>query len=265
MRSFKNYLKGKWDLFLEKIFVNIFSDDDRDPFEDMLVEQGAWKPWFFLFLIFPLVYYSETRPFIGLWFLGGSFLIWLRIKITAYVEKDLHIFGRELLCALKSGDLTSELFILWPFDLLITLLLLLFGKYRNSFSEDYRRLRFKAYRSGGKYWGMHLDTAIEWSEGDVITAAHESDEVVAAVKKKSFLMVVYGSMVSFLITPFNYLRGNTINNGALKYQVTQPVVPLPNGQPILAAVFTEIARMLKRSFAIIALIIILIIVFPLNL
>ena len=187
----------------------------NDPFIEEKDRDTSFKFLFFLFQIL-LLCSGITRLYVlFFWFLGFCEVI-LRAYLTSKKATEggrKLVFIHEIGCAWESGDFTLNVIIFWPVDFLIVLIQSLLHA-EISFSASYKSAKFSAYNSGrGRYYGMHTETACEWSEADVKAAQEGAIKVYKkvefagqAVKKQSKFALIYTSIIGFLTVPLAQLR-----------------------------------------------------------
>ena len=228
--------------------------ENRDPIEEIGQESISIK--IILSFIFIPILLSPLYIYILSFFFMGIITISLRIYGTVRQE-DKSIIGRELVCAWKSGQLLDDLIFFWPFDLLSIFTLALFRKTRSSFSSEYEGMCFNAMfsKNNGKYHGIHANTARDLSEHSIVLATEEAREVVVVTKETSRMAIVYSSLVSFIITPFGFLKANVAeeenNNNTVECLLNsnQSVIALSD-LVILQALIVNIIDRLRRFFLI---------------
>jgi hypothetical protein len=193
---------------------------DRDPWEDEKVKDAGWKFIIFLILCGMFCYGGwKVKAWIGIWSLFVTAVILMRIYLSglrAGVMNWNRWLCREVVSAWRNGDITLYFLtvLLAAGDAVFLLISMMFRLDVRSFSEHYRNDKLAVYRSGrGKYYGMHLDTANDWSDASVSAAecdgyrlAKSICEMPVRVERKGELALAIGSIVAFLVAPFSVVR-----------------------------------------------------------
>lgn len=187
--------------------------NDYDPYESQRQKEFFDKFAIFIFQVIFLCV-SFTRLYMLLFWFLGCCVVAFRAYLTSRNKKGKIslTFIQEIGCAWKSGELTNNIVMFWPLELLITLVKYFLTHSNVSFSRSYELDKSSAYNSGrGKFHGIHADTAMELTKNDVQEAQIGAVEVYKKVedtgilvRKQSRLALIYSSMIGFLAMPLSW-------------------------------------------------------------
>lgn len=241
-----------------------------DSYEEERTEGSGTKSLFLVIQIL-FLHVSFVRPYVLLFWLLGCLVIVSKIYLTVKRNpaNKKSAFMQELGCAWKSGDLTLDLFIFWPFDLLISIITYLTGG-DISFSTSYRLAKLSAYRSErGKYYGMRPETAslssytdVEKAQAAAVNICQKVGHTGRVVKQQSRVALLYTSIVGFLTSPFGWFRNPEKESAPATVSIILTnTEPVPAVFPEAKAIVDNFLNSLLKMFRLLANLLLSIIVF----
>ncbi|MDO8470150.1 MAG: hypothetical protein Q7S84_04035 [bacterium] len=200
------------DRFLENMDRSIM---ERDPVEEARAEQVG-PTLIFLLVTAGLLTSMELRWFVVSWLALGFIALAARVWFLADQRKGSNFFLRflagELAVLLRSGDFVWYLSF-WPVSLIASTIFFLAGWRITSFAERLERELSSLYLQGGKYHGIHGDTAWQFANSDIAalqatgaSAVRAIEEMPATVERKSKFALACGSILAFLASPFGVVQ-----------------------------------------------------------
>ncbi len=182
------------------------------------------------------MFFIYSPLWMSLWLVAGLYTVALRIYATGskngVMDWGAYVFS-EIIAGWKTGFIFWTAFILWPFVLVWQLLLArIFGAEPMTLVRRYGLELFDTYRSGGKYSGIRVETAREWSDAGETAlynkgkhAARAVRELPQTVERKSRLAIAIASVFTFLTAPLSFVRAQEKDEQKVSGFVISDVMP----------------------------------------